>query len=150
MRICPRGSTTGVFMARRDNVWVQSVIESSRRYRDDLWSYNSAIVTYRMYELHPKHVLVDRRLQVICHADRTCCPRWLNATHCAITNQRTAATAGQSQPPHWRDGVLSYHVVLVKPHPSLDSPDTVKKRTDMFAELARTILVKSGRQHLLK
>ena len=81
--------------------------------------------------------------QVICHRD-VCFPTWLK--------HPVNITRGDSRlldPFPLMQEAFTVHVTMPKPHPSLASPETVKTGSDMFAEIGRRILEKSGRKHLL-
>ena len=50
----------------------------------------------------------------------------------------------------WRTETLVVHVTGPDPEKSLVSPDALKRGTDMFADIGRYVLQKSGRDDILK
>ena len=63
-KLFPERLNGGLIMSRRHAPWLRHVVDSFRHFRDDKWLFNSGQMPYRVFELHPETVFLDRHLQV--------------------------------------------------------------------------------------
>nr|KAG5687732.1 hypothetical protein BaRGS_028394 [Batillaria attramentaria] len=130
----PETINNGVLMAQRRSHYIHLNLATFVNYVDHVFGRFSLKGTYRSYELHPDTMLMDNRLQVICHATK-CHPAWKRQI--------------QQENFNWRE-IFSVHVTLPKPAPAFVDLNTLRNSTGMYAEIGRHILQKSGRSHLLE
>ncbi|KAK7103960.1 uncharacterized protein [Littorina saxatilis] len=139
----PESFNLGVILARPRAQWLRHYIETHTDFRDNDWGFNSLRMSYKTYELYPHQLQLDRKLQVICCAG-TCHPAWEKPDY----RRNGISDKRPTMPFSWQE-VRAVHVTCPKPHPSLTSPNAVKIGKDMFVEIGRNVLIKSGRQHLI-
>ncbi|KAK7093479.1 uncharacterized protein [Littorina saxatilis] len=145
----PETFNPGVFMSRSQAPWLRHYLASHKDYHTDDWGYNSILMSYRTYELYPDTVYIDRPLQVICFAKRVhlpviCHPTWDKDYRRDVEDSRPAMAIAD-----WRKEVRAFHMTQPKPHPSMASPAAIGNAKDMYADVARNVLEKSGKSHLL-
>uniref|UniRef100_A0A2C9LMV0 Alpha 1,4-glycosyltransferase domain-containing protein n=1 Tax=Biomphalaria glabrata TaxID=6526 RepID=A0A2C9LMV0_BIOGL len=137
----PEVFNMGVMMAKRNAPWLKSFLSTFRYYRDDKWAFNAVMMPYKAYEQHPDQLYVDRYLQVICFYG-VCHPTWQPDYKRDIMDQRPVPAFA------WREA-RSFHFTVPKPPESLTSPAAVKNGDDIYAEIGKLILEKSGHLDLL-
>jgi hypothetical protein len=72
-------------------------------YKDKVWAWNSCFVPYKIKERHPRNLLIEPRLQVLC-TGMTCHPTWWpNFTNIKIHHLNTNSL------PNWRNDAFVYH-----------------------------------------
>ncbi|KAK7479372.1 hypothetical protein BaRGS_00029364 [Batillaria attramentaria] len=129
----------GVMLTRPRSHWLHHFLATHRNFRDGHWSYNSLMMSYRTMELYPRTVYLDRRLQVICHQGQ-CHPTWLPGY---------AYGEGQLEPARVMREARAIHVTAPKPPSSLASLEATKGGQDLYASMAKFVLERSGRKHML-
>ena len=72
-----------------------------------------------------------------------CHPAWEDGYQRDFNDRRATL------PFYWRNETFTVHVTRPDPEKSLESPQSLKKGTDIFAEIGRYILEKSGRQAII-
>jgi len=60
----PERFNSGVILSRRHASWLRHVVDSFHYFRDDKWLFSAGQMPYRVFELHPDSVFVDRHMQV--------------------------------------------------------------------------------------
>ncbi|XP_059142438.1 uncharacterized protein LOC131930094 [Physella acuta] len=138
----PEVFNMGVFMAKPNAEYLKTFLKTFSYYRDDKWAFNAVFMPYKAYEEHPDQLYVDRHLQIICF-EGICHPAWHENYIRGISDKRPVDSFD------WRDG-RSFHFTVPKPPGTLTSPENIRNGKDIFAEMGRFILEKSGRTDLLK
>ncbi|XP_059142439.1 uncharacterized protein LOC131930095 [Physella acuta] len=131
----------GVLMARAGSEYLKHFLRTFGYYRDDKWSFNAILMPYKVYEQHPDLLYVDRYLQATCYHG-VCHPTWQPDYFRDILDENPV------EPFDWRDA-RAFHFTAPKPPESLSTPEKIKNGKDVFAEMGRMILEKSGRLDLL-
>ncbi|XP_005104396.2 uncharacterized protein LOC101860674 [Aplysia californica] len=137
----PEVFNMGVVLAKPGAEWLSHFLNTFRYYRDDKWAFNAVFMPYKAYEFHPDKIYIDRRLQIICFRG-VCHPAWHKDYKRDINDQRPINF-------QWQEG-RSFHFTVPKPAPGLASLEAIRDGQDMFSEIGRMILTKSGRTDLLK
>ncbi|KAK7466511.1 hypothetical protein BaRGS_00037386, partial [Batillaria attramentaria] len=109
----PETINNGVLMAQRRSHYIHLNLATFVNYVDHVFGRFSLKGTYRSYELHPDTMLMDNRLQVICHATK-CHPAWKRQI--------------QQENFNWRE-IFSVHVTLPKPAPAFVDLNTLRNST---------------------
>lgn len=135
---------TGVLMARAGAQWLRSCMKAHQGFTGRAGGYSSSLVSYRLYELYPDAVHLDRHFQVVCWSKTY--PPTPQCRH-AWDNQDVRSSTHKST--DWKTEVRGFHIIGPVPHPSMASPEVLATRTGFFAQLGRNVLEKSGRLHVL-
>lgn len=146
----PESLNMGLLMAQAGSAWLRQFIKSHHDFRDHMWGYNPILMPYRMFELYPETVFLDRHLQVMCfnpygNPPSICHPSWEENYVRDIYD-----TTKPLQLTDWKTEVRAFHITGPKPHPSLASPKALAAGKGFIAGVGKYILEKSGRQNLLK
>ncbi|KAL8559325.1 hypothetical protein ACOMHN_060015 [Nucella lapillus] len=139
----PDGINPGVLLAKCHAPWLRYNLAAHRYYVEENFVWNAVLMSYRTYERHPDQLLFYRHLQVMCDMG-TCHPSWEDGFRRDI-NDHSPTLAFD-----WRTETLVVHVTRPDPETSFVSPKALKEGKDMFAEIGRNILQKSGRFSLLQ
>ncbi|KAL8590144.1 hypothetical protein ACOMHN_010339 [Nucella lapillus] len=139
----PESFNLGVSLAKPRAKWLRYHLQTHKDFRDSSWGYNALLMSYRTYERHPDLMYLDRHLMVLCFRE-VCHPSWDRSYLRIDINDRSRTLTFR-----WQDEARSIHVTVPKPHPSMSSPAKAKQGQDMYAEIARFVLKKSGRHDLL-
>jgi hypothetical protein len=115
--------------------WVQYQ-QSMRVYNDKLWAWNSCFLPYKIKERHPRNLLIDPRLQVLC-IGLHCHPTWWpNFTTKAVHHLNTNSL------PNWRNDAYTYHFAG-NTFP-FRNEDWLRKSKSVVAEIGRYVMQKAG------
>jgi hypothetical protein len=125
---------SGVMLGKKGSKFWKEFMNTMRKYRDDLWSWNICSVPYKVKERYPKTILIHNRLQVNCPQGK-CHPTWWpNYKNWSIHHLSTNSI------PDWRNDAFGYHFAAGGSPPEFcDEKKTLTSKT-MFGEMARHVL----------
>ncbi|PVD32149.1 hypothetical protein C0Q70_07578 [Pomacea canaliculata] len=137
----PNAFNLGVLLARPQAPWLRHWLTTFRHYQSSDSGFTAIMLPYRVYEHYPDELYVYSRLQVICYFEK-CHPTW---------EKDSWQESYDWKPTTFNvTGVHAIHVTHPNPVASWETPKTLKKGTDFFAEVGRHVLKQSGRMHLLQ
>ena len=127
----------GLSYGKKDAPFWRIFRDSMRILHNDLHGFSGVMMPYKLLELYPHLLKIDRHLAVICYHSR-CHPTWVKDYH----NQENDHVVTNSIP-NWREDVHAFHWTHPNPDEFLDQ-ETLMNSSGIFAELGQNVLKKAG------
>ncbi|XP_012939040.1 uncharacterized protein LOC101858985 [Aplysia californica] len=134
----PESFNLGVALAKPGAPFLRHFTETFRFVAEGAWHFNALLMPYRLFEQYPHTVHIERRLQVICY-NNICHPAWHKDYIRQLSDSRPTE-------PFDPEEIQAFHFSFPDSPDSMKSLEAIRSSDDMFSQLGRKILIKSGRQ----